>query len=477
MNWKALSISLLIAVAGFGALCAQNSINMYLDGSRFLTPNGDTRFELIYKVPFSELTFNLDNGLWQAQMTVTTYLEQDGKRVKYSEAPNRIVTKDESACISHYRFFTDKISLVLSTPMRFIFEAKDENSGKTKTWEVEIPLFGPDDLLSDVEFAQPYPQGDSTGFPRKTDPEGVKAWKLRFLRGDIAYRAFPDHVVDVDSGDPISFYYQGFHLQTNPDDISPVTQIVEIRDDKNVLKTVTDTLYLMDNRFDRFCSIPADSLKEGRYGFSLTLVDPVSGKRQTKEDFILVQARKRLSMRIFPNLDDEFKIVRLFDPSQDSKAWNALSNDGKTNFLDWFWAKRDPSPNTPVNEVFEEIRQRVAFANENYSGYGSGWESDRGKAYIVYGAPDEIEKGVTYGVNQNDGLEDEDQPRAGNLGARDYQVWKYFTKSRQASFLFLDTQTSGNLRLLMKRENGRDEVRYSNWEKLMGSDFDESILD
>jgi GWxTD domain-containing protein len=449
---------------------------VYLDGNRFLTPTGDTRFEFTYKVPFSELLFTLENGLWQAQIVTTTYLEQDGQKVKYSETPNRIVTRDEAASTSRYRYFTDRIVLTLGAPMRFSVEVRDVNSGKTKNWEIDIPLLGAEDVLSDLDCIQAYAEGDSSGYPRLADPESLKDWKWRFMRNGVAYRPCPDHVVDVN--DPFCWYYQGFHYSFDENEPTEMVQTLNIRNEKDEGITVCDTFYVMEERFDRVGSIRLDNLAEGRYKVRLTLTDTNTGKGGTREDFILLQARKKAAMRIFVNIEDEFKIIRFLDPTLQVKDWNALSADGKSAFLDWFWSRHDSDPNSVENEFFEEIRKRVSYANENYSRFGDGWQTDRGKIYISRGAPDEVTKGTTYGNSRSDeGDAEEQDPRAGIMGARDYQVWKYYMKGQSASFLFLDTQASGNMRLLLKRENGHDEVYISNWSRLMGSDFDDSVLD
>ncbi len=60
-------------------------------------------------------------------------------------------------------------------------------------------------------------------------------------------------------------------------------------------------------------------------------------------------------------------------------------------FIRQFWQRRDPTPGTPVNEVKEEHYRRIAYANERYADEVPGWRTDRGKVYITFGPPDEIE--------------------------------------------------------------------------------------
>jgi GWxTD domain-containing protein len=69
------------------------------------------------------------------------------------------------------------------------------------------------------------------------------------------------------------------------------------------------------------------------------------------------------------------------------------TNDDREHFIEIFWHRRDPTPDTEVNEYKEEYYQRIAYANEYFASGIQGWKTDRGKTYIFYGKPDKIEKG------------------------------------------------------------------------------------
>ena len=68
-------------------------------------------------------------------------------------------------------------------------------------------------------------------------------------------------------------------------------------------------------------------------------------------------------------------------------------------FIEQFWLRRDPTPDTEENEYKEEHYRRIAYANERFASGIPGWKTDRGRIYIMYGPPDEIEdhsSGGTY---------------------------------------------------------------------------------
>ena len=65
------------------------------------------------------------------------------------------------------------------------------------------------------------------------------------------------------------------------------------------------------------------------------------------------------------------------------------SNEERDHFVEQFWLRRDPTPDTVKNEFKEEHYRRLAYANENFASSIPGWKTDRGRIYITYGPPDE----------------------------------------------------------------------------------------
>jgi TonB family protein len=73
---------------------------------------------------------------------------------------------------------------------------------------------------------------------------------------------------------------------------------------------------------------------------------------------------------------------------QERAAFQKLTTDEERNhFIEQFWQQRDPTPATAENEFKAEHYRRIAYANERFQ----GWQTDRGRIYIIYGPPDEIE--------------------------------------------------------------------------------------
>ncbi|HTY62390.1 MAG TPA: GWxTD domain-containing protein [Acidobacteriota bacterium] len=86
--------------------------------------------------------------------------------------------------------------------------------------------------------------------------------------------------------------------------------------------------------------------------------------------------------------------------TDDEKAtFKALQNDEeRENFIEQFWARRNPDPKSGDNTFKEEHYRRIAYANEHFTSGISGWRTDRGRIYIMFGKPDELESHPTGGA-------------------------------------------------------------------------------
>jgi GWxTD domain-containing protein len=86
------------------------------------------------------------------------------------------------------------------------------------------------------------------------------------------------------------------------------------------------------------------------------------------------------------------KDVAYLITNEEKKAFNQLKTDEeRENFIENFWRRRDPNPDTEENEFREEYYERIAYANEHYASGIPGWKTDRGKIYITWGKPDSVE--------------------------------------------------------------------------------------
>ncbi len=84
--------------------------------------------------------------------------------------------------------------------------------------------------------------------------------------------------------------------------------------------------------------------------------------------------------------------VAIIITPEERAAFEKLKTDEeRAQFTQIFWDRRDPSPDTEENEYRDQHYERVAYANEHFTSGKAGWLTDRGRIYIKFGKPDEIE--------------------------------------------------------------------------------------
>jgi GWxTD domain-containing protein len=135
---------------------------------------------------------------------------------------------------------------------------------------------------------------------------------------------------------------------------------------------------------------------------------------------------------------------------EERAAFKQLSNDEeRDNFIEAFWQRRDPTPDTEENEFKEEHYQRIAYANEHFAAGVPGWKTDRGRIYIVFGKPDEIEShpsGGTYERPMEEG--------GGETSTFPFEQWRYrYIEGigQEVIIEFVDTCMCGEYHMTMDR--------------------------
>jgi GWxTD domain-containing protein len=106
---------------------------------------------------------------------------------------------------------------------------------------------------------------------------------------------------------------------------------------------------------------------------------------------------------------------------EERKAFMQLSNEEeREQFIESFWDRRNPDPDSEDNEFKDEHYRRIEYANEHFQGGKPGWMTDRGRIYIVYGPPDEIDAhpgGGIYNRSEEEG--------GGQTETYPFEDWRY----------------------------------------------------
>jgi len=135
---------------------------------------------------------------------------------------------------------------------------------------------------------------------------------------------------------------------------------------------------------------------------------------------------------------------------EERAAFKQLSNDEeRDNFIEAFWQRRDPTPDTEENEYKEEHYRRIAYANEHFAAGIPGWKTDRGRIYIMYGPADETDShpsGGTYERPMEEG--------GGETSTFPFEDWRYRYLEgigQEIIIEFVDTCMCGDFHMTIDR--------------------------
>jgi GWxTD domain-containing protein len=147
--------------------------------------------------------------------------------------------------------------------------------------------------------------------------------------------------------------------------------------------------------------------------------DPLKRRLSDRQEYQRRQSAKaELSGEYKKWLDQD---VRWIITDEEAKAFKSLSNDEERDqFIEQFWLRRNPNPDSRENEYKDEHYARIAYANEHFAAGKPGWETDRGHIYIAYGKPDSIDSHPS-GGNYERPMEE----GGGNTSTFPFEVWHY----------------------------------------------------
>ena len=110
----------------------------------------------------------------------------------------------------------------------------------------------------------------------------------------------------------------------------------------------------------------------------------------------------------------------IITPGEESAFKQLATDEERDQFIEQFWQRRNPSPDSQENEYKEEHYRRIAYANEHFAAGMPGWRTDRGRIYIVWGPADEIDSHPAGGNYQRDVSEG-----GGSTSTYPFERWRY----------------------------------------------------
>jgi len=262
---------------------------------------------------------------------------------------------------------------------------------------------------------------------------------------------------------PILFYYiELYDLQKGnfTNNLKLISKIIDAQGKERYSKEK-----FIQRKYNSIVEVGAINITKyasGTYTLALYLIDSlnnfglVSSKKffvfnpNIKEEIATKKSDADLLSSEFNVMTEEelnlaFEQSKYIASSDEIKRWNSLKDiDSKRNFLFNFWKLRDPDPSTPENERKLEYFERVKKADEMFRGTREkGWRSDRGRVYIVYGEPSEIDR------------------YPNEMDAYPYEIWSYNNIEGGVIFVFGDITGTGQMILIHSTHRG--EMHDENW--------------
>lgn len=233
---------------------------------------------------------------------------------------------------------------------------------------------------------------------------------------------------------------------------------------ESVIYLVSDVIKSAHNMIIETGKFNIDTLESGTYFLKVSIVDD--------NNFILASSEKKFYIyntirNIEDNtakenveflkseyasmtesqLDNEFEKAVYIRTDEETKNYKSLSNlDAKRKFMYIFWAKRDNTPYTQINEYKINYFKRIDNANKMFKEpFLEGWRTDRGRIYMIYGEPNDVEK-YEYEAD-----------------IRNYQIWHYETIEGGTICVFAESKFTGSGIYELIHSTIRGELRNDDW--------------
>ena len=200
------------------------------------------------------------------------------------------------------------------------------------------------------------------------------------------------------------------------------------------------------------------------FGLALLLVLPAisqdktdskkdAPKRETVAKPLTEKQLKRKEAALKKELETPWKKwlnedVAYIITDEERKAFKQFNTDEeREQFVEQFWLRRDPTPDTVENEYKEEHYRRIAYANEHFASGAPGWKLDRGRIYIMFGPPDEIDSHPSGGTYERPVAEG-----GGETTTFPFEDWRYrYIEGIGNDIMieFVDTSMTGEYHMTM----------------------------
>jgi GWxTD domain-containing protein len=368
------------------------------------TPN-KTKLTVILQIPFSNLQFIKDGNKFAAKYRITfTVRSKDDYKVLYEKSWSEKVYVDD---------------FVLTN-------SKSNYSFSYKNIEFAPGVYSLKCEVFDLESQKSYAYEDLFTVRSYDDKFGIS--DLLFIKTDTIIDSKKQLIPNISRNmanikDGLKVYFELY----SPEEKEAYLEFSLFNNKNEMIFNRVELIDLKNDNYKQYSMLKSPELSLGEYNLEVALKD--------YQHKILARTSKKIVSRwiglptAVADLNKAVEqMVYIATSSELSFIKNAADDNEKLKRFIEFWKKKDPTPDTDDNPVFEEYYRRVAYANEKFKFYNEGWRSDMGMIYITLGPPSNIER---YPFNYD---------------SKPYEVWDYYDLNQR--FIFVDQTGFGDYRLL-----------------------------
>lgn len=379
---------------------SQSKFYLYTDYALFKSTDTKSIFELYFAVNQKDLVYISNGGalLGQANFDIQI-MDKAKEKVVFNDSFGLQSNVNDSsvATLKNKVLGQQNFTLPASNyKMRIIgydFNKKDKKD--TLYYDFVINNFDSTKTsLSDIQLA--------INIEKSSDANSI------FYKNGLEITPNPDALYGMNLN-KLAYYFEVYSITKDfkGDDISLEASIYDLSN--NLIKQNIKNEKSKHDAFVEAGFISVDSLEKGPYTFKVKLIDKNTGFSLEKEKkFHIYNMTKNVSSDLdnekdylaseyktmsLEKLDDEYNKAQYIRTSDETNTYEKLKNlDEKRKFMFHFWKKRRYDPNSPANTFKLDYYKRINEANLYYKqGFMEGWKTDRGRIYVTYGKPSEIE--------------------------------------------------------------------------------------
>ncbi len=427
------------------------------DFAKFRGDDKHLYYELYYSFDVSLLKYVKINGGYQSEALVqVTFKHSAADTISAYQAYRIPFSISDTALVAISRAYSSVHGFLLKPDIyRAYIVVRDYNNPKMKdsiSLLINLTDLSKDNIaLSDVELC-------TSIVPMDKDSTN-KYYKNTFEVKPNPSRIFGEH-------QPVLFYYiEAYNLKKSPAEKYFTRAIISNAVGKEVVSH-EKSKRIVHNSNVEVGMMKVHTLKTGAYNFTYQIIDSVLGMiHSTSKRFFVYNPSLPVDTLIASGESDvhssefaamtEDELDKLFEQSryvattEEIKQYQKLKGlETKRKAVYDFWTSRDVNRNAPVNQTKQEYFRRVVYANNQYkSGQRVGWKTDRGRVYITYGPPDDVER------------------HANEIDVKPYEIWFYHNIQGGVQFVFGDRTGFSDYVLL--HSTHRSEIRDDNWKRLI----------